>query len=81
MSDYRPCPKCGKIMHRVAAQHHQHGADVGYVCSCGHHEIEFHRKGQPSHTVGHPALTLDSADFVHRQIFKRLNRTGRQGQA
>jgi len=87
MSDHRPCPNCGNSMLRVAAQHHHAGADIGYVCSCGYHEIEFKRHGDggpgnpKTHTVGHPALTLDSANFVHRQIFKRLNRTGRQGHA
>lgn len=81
MSDHRPCPNCGNSMLRVAAQHHHAGADVGYVCACGYHEIEFKRHGQETHTVGHPALTLDSGHFVHRQIFKRLGRAGRQGHA
>jgi hypothetical protein len=81
MPDNKPCPRCKGSLYRVAAQHHHAGADVGYVCACGYHEIEFHRKGLQTETVGHPALTLDSGLFVHRQIFKRLQNRGRQGHA
>lgn len=61
---------------------HVHGSNfsVGFVCDCGHYGIiHVHRRVryEADHMVEHPALTLDGALPIHREILDRLHELGK----
>jgi hypothetical protein len=81
MNKMRPCPRCRSfsLFRKVAEKHYAPRSVTvsGYVCACGYYDVQTGGPGQRVSTVGYPALTLDSANVIHRAIFEALKRMGR----